>query len=53
MKVDSVCGCDFPFGIAPRALEAVVPSWLGSGTPRARYRDFRGHAGRNEPVTGE
>lgn len=41
MKVDSVCGCDFPFGIAPAALEAVAPSWLGNRTPRARYRQFR------------
>lgn len=53
MKVDSVCHCDFPFGIAPQALEAVAPTWLGSRTPRARYRQFRGQARRDERVNGE
>jgi NADH dehydrogenase len=48
MKVDNVCGCDFPFGIAPAALEAVAPSYLGQRTPRARYQGFRGQAGRND-----
>jgi NADH dehydrogenase len=43
MKVDSVCGCDFPdiFTLKPSALEAVVPLYLTSGTPRGRYRGFR------------
>jgi len=47
MKVPNVCNCDFPFGIAPAALEAVAPAYLGSRTPRARYRGFRerGHRG--------
>ena len=53
MKVDNVCGCDFPFGIAPAALEAVAPSYLGQRTPRARYQEFRERGRRNEPVNGE
>jgi len=47
MKVDSVCHCDFPFGIRPAALEAVAPAWLTpGGLPRARYQRFRNRAGR-------
>jgi NADH dehydrogenase len=41
MKIDSVCNCDFPFGINPAALEAMAPAWLGAKTPRARYQRFR------------
>ena len=48
MKADSVCGCPFPqiFGIAPTALEAVVPLYLADTAPRARYRWFRFRARR-------
>lgn len=48
MKIDSVCGCDFPevFGFQPAAMEAVVPGYLSENTPRGRYRGFRIHAGR-------
>lgn len=46
MQVDSVCACDFPFGIVPAALEAVAPSWLGNRTPRARYQQFRAQRGK-------
>ena len=46
MKVDSVSDAAFPFGIRPMAIEAVAPDWFGNATPRARYNNFRGHAGR-------
>jgi uncharacterized protein YbjT (DUF2867 family) len=54
MKIDSVCAGGFPFGIAPTALEAVAPSWLGNRTPRARYTGFRAAAARrDDSVTGD
>ena len=46
MKVDNVCTQPFPFGIVPAALEAVVPSYLGDDSPRARYRLYRDRARR-------
>jgi NADH dehydrogenase len=51
MKVDSVCGCDLPFGIVPTALEAVAPSWLGNRSPRMRYQQFRAQARHHETVS--
>ena len=46
MKVDNVCGQPFPFGIEPASLEAVAPSYLGTDSPRARYRLYRDRARR-------
>jgi NADH dehydrogenase len=48
MRVDNVCNCEFPFGIAPAALEAVAPTYLGNRAPRARYGSFRGQARRDD-----
>ena len=46
MKVDNVSGEPFPFGLTPAAIEAVVPTYLGIDSPRARYRAYRDHARR-------
>ncbi len=46
MKVANVGDRAFPFGIEPAALEAVIPTYLGNAFPRARYRAYRGQAGR-------
>lgn len=48
MKVDSVCGCDFPalFGFQPKPLEALVANYFAGDTPRAAYLRFRSRAGR-------
>ena len=48
MGVDNVCSGPFPsvFGFAPSAMEAVVPEYLARSTRRARYHQYRHHAGR-------
>ena len=42
-QVDSVCAGPFPalFGIEPKSLEAVVPTYLGRSQPRVHYGQFR------------
>lgn len=46
MQVDSVSDQVFPFGIRPRALEALAPDWLCENNPRAAYDQMRSRAGR-------
>lgn len=41
MQVPSICDCALPFGVAPRALEALAPEWLARVSPRQRYPVFR------------
>ena len=48
MAKDSICDCEFPhvFGIAPQALEAVAPTYLGPAALKSRYDRFRIRGGR-------
>ena len=48
MGVDNVCAQPFPavFGFRPSPVEAVVPQYLRATSARARYSQYRGHAGR-------
>ena len=48
MQVESVCDCEFPFGLEPAALEAFAPTYLAQGTPRRRYQWMRSRARRGE-----
>jgi len=48
MELDSVSAKPFPaiFGVAPTALEAVIPEYLVDETPRGAYDSFRRFAAR-------
>ena len=48
MTVDNVCNGPFPtvFGFQPSPMEAVVPEYLARANSRARYDQYRHHAGR-------
>lgn len=47
LRVDNVAsGAPLPFGLAPTAIEAVAPGWIGDKSPRARFYDFRRFASR-------
>lgn len=48
LQSDSVCrrGYEFPFGITPTPLEAVLPKYIGKLPPRNRYMDYRAQARR-------
>ena len=46
MSEDSICQCEFPFGITPSPMEAIASAYLSGGFPRARYTTFRLSAGR-------
>jgi len=46
MQVPNVSSAPFPFGIAPQALEAVAPIYLGHAIPRERYPEMRSSARR-------
>jgi NADH dehydrogenase len=41
MRVPSVCGCPFPFGLRPAALETTASAWLAPSGPRERYPRLR------------
>ena len=49
LQTDSVCSGEFPdiFGIEPRALEALVPLYLGQGRLRSHYDRYRSAARRS------
>src|SRR5919198_3106919 len=46
MQVPNVCNGPFPFGIEPRALEAIAPAYLTPGGMEERYAELRWRARR-------
>jgi NADH dehydrogenase len=46
LQVPSVCAEPWPFPWAPAAFEGEAGAFLSEHTPRARYRGYRSHAGR-------
>jgi hypothetical protein len=46
MQVPNTTQAPFPFGIQPRALEAVAPTYLAPSGPRERYPQLRWRARR-------
>lgn len=49
MQRDNVCEGEFPheFGIIPRSIESVVPTYLGHDDQRSRYPGYRAQARRD------
>jgi uncharacterized protein YbjT (DUF2867 family) len=48
MAKDSVCSCEIApeFGVVPRALEAIVPTYLGVSATKGHFDDYRARHGR-------
>ncbi len=47
MRRDSVCDCPFPaaFGIAPAAMEAIVPAYMAGAGAQGRFAGYRRRTG--------
>lgn len=46
MQMPNFCSGTFPFGIEPKALEAIAPAYLAPSGPRERYPELRWRARR-------